>query len=995
LRLSDVLKLPKQPHSLSIIKDFLEQPLSHTDYQAAFSFYFDIAIELKLFDMVFDEGIKVYKELQLQVDTPYFEKILKSIIEAAIELNKLDDAKRFIEIRKQKLPILKQYLGVLDEIKYKKKLGLPYLEDILRILKDVVPDTIKMFCYEELFKIYKDDHQYEMALNSIYQLYNYDLKSKYFNEELKLLLTLKRYNEVVDKALLELKVHKDNTLSAIYLLEAYLKKSDFHKASTLEAEFEEQIDKENDDLKIKAYELIIDLYHQMDNKPSLDLYQRKLKSLLKSIDKKPKKEEVKELEVIYLEKVQEKNISHKNLSKNLEISFDLIQFSHLIDDKLLLRDYLRVFFMHLDNYIKPFEYVIYLHNESPNLFQYKKERLYDKTIIKQLIEDTIFYEIMQKGIEVIEDIQTLKLQKNLMTQKEYFGEINFVYAFPLGDLGVFAAHFTEKIDDPGIYYDLLKLVSAILFAHVLDEKKLTKLKKDNRFYHQVLNSPILYYRELSESKSTYNDFSCELFNIDKHFHLELFLRDISYEYVNLYKETIHRLFNKPGEVSELLYKYQEKFILEKLYSLKIGDEIIIMSIFSDQTKEINKTKELNEKVVIDHETGLSNVYAFSNELEGLLKDKASLLLIELDQNLKHIYGTENIIKFFKEFAQHTKKFFNDGVTYRYDFNQVLVVLPYNDIRSVTKVVKDYFRYLDIYQSKVLRYEKFNANMGILRFPVVTVDKKEDKLLRYLDIALEKAKRDKEEKYVFFVFKDYEDELFEQTVIDHLNLAIEQKNLGLIFNQITDTKKNVVWQYESELALLDLQVDSKYLIQIARKRNRLVDLERYHIKAVCEFLVELEKKTERLIKLTIPISKETFLDPTFNPYLLGLLKSYGIPYEFLRLRFDMDLRANHYQSQIQELIDHGISLDTTSIDMALSYPFHAVHLDYKKESIKWNSYLKSIKELLLAFNIALVIRNVKTKDQKEALEKLGINYMEGSIYKELPAPTLLNKIKESL
>mgnify|MGYP000530370240 CR=1 FL=1 len=41
MRLSDVLKLPKQPHSLSIIKDFLEKPLSHLDYQAAFSYYFE------------------------------------------------------------------------------------------------------------------------------------------------------------------------------------------------------------------------------------------------------------------------------------------------------------------------------------------------------------------------------------------------------------------------------------------------------------------------------------------------------------------------------------------------------------------------------------------------------------------------------------------------------------------------------------------------------------------------------------------------------------------------------------------------------------------------------------------------------------------------------------------------------------------------------------------------------------------------------------------
>jgi EAL domain-containing protein (putative c-di-GMP-specific phosphodiesterase class I)/GGDEF domain-containing protein len=510
-----------------------------------------------------------------------------------------------------------------------------------------------------------------------------------------------------------------------------------------------------------------------------------------------------------------------------------------------------------------------------------------------------------------------------------------------------------------------------------------------------LNAPILSYREYRETRSTYNEQAMKLFGIDAHHHIELFLRDVSYEDVNLYKETLKKLMMKSGEQKDLLYKYQEKHILEKLYSLRIGDEMVVMSIFVDQTKAVLETKDLIDKATVDPETGLPNLYQFHQSLSDELKDKASLILIELSEELKHIYGTDKILQYFKEFAQHTKKFFNEGHTYRYDFNQLVVVLPYNDIRSVTKVVKDYVKYLDHYESKILKYEKFNVNMGILRYPVVTVEKDLDKIMRYLDIALEKAKRDKEEKYVFFVYRDYEDELFEQTVIDHLNVAIEEKSLGLVFNQITDVKKNRVWQYESELALLNLAIDNKYLLQIAKKRNRLIDLERFHIRRVCEFLVDLEKTTERLIKLTIPVSKETFLDPTFNPFVLGLFKEYGIPYEFVRIKCDMELRANQYASQIQELIDHGISLDTTSVDMALYYPFHALHIEYRKESVKWNGYLTHLKSFLDGFNMALVIRGVKTKDQKEALERIGIQYMEGPLYKELPAPTLIAKIKETL
>jgi EAL domain-containing protein (putative c-di-GMP-specific phosphodiesterase class I)/GGDEF domain-containing protein len=846
-----------------------------------------------------------------------------------------------------------------------------------------------------MFSIYKNDHQYEMALNSLYLLYEYDLKPKYVKEELSLLLTLKKYEDVLKIALDELRKDPKDVHALLALIEVYIERGDLQRASSLEAENEEEFDKASDDIKKQAYALFIKLYQKLDNKLSLDLYQKKQKTFLKSLEKKVKVEEEKKPEVVVIEKMEGKTLQHHQLLKSFELAEDLITYSHLIDDKLLLRDYLRLFFMHADKEIQAKEHLLYIKGESPNLYHYKKERLYDKLIPTYLVDQSLLEMVINSSQEVADIPSRLKYPKNVITQKDYEDDIMFVYAFPVGDIGVYLIHFDKPIGDPGDYYDILKIISSIIYTHLLDEKKLSKIKKDHRYYQDVLNSPILAYRQLNDVHSTYNDSAQKLLNVDKHYHLELFLRDVSYEYVHLYKDTIFKLLAKPGLTFELMYKYQEKHILEKLYSLKIGDEIVVMSLFFDQTKEAEETKELIEKATVDHETGLSNLYALSQEIFDELKDKASLFLIELDDTLKHIYGTEKIVQFFKEFAQHTKKFFSEGKTYRFDYHQLMVIVPTNDIRSVTKIVKDYFKYLDQYESKILKYEKFNANMGILRYPVVTTEKNKEKLYRYLDIALEKAKRDKEDKYVFFVYRDYEDELFEQQVIDHLNVAIENKNLGLVFNQITDIKKNRVWQYESELTLHNLDIDNKYLTAIAKKRNRLVELEKFHIKKVVEFLVELEKETERLIKLTIPISRETFLDNNFNTYLLGLFKSYGIPYEFLRIKFDMDLRASHYAPQIQELIDHGISIDTTSLDMALNYPFHALHVDMKKESVKYNTYLTKVKELLESFNMALIVRNVKTKDQKEALERLSIVYVEGPLYKQLYSNILIQKIKESL
>ena len=86
-----------------------------------------------------------------------------------------------------------------------------------------------------------------------------------------------------------------------------------------------------------------------------------------------------------------------------------------------------------------------------------------------------------------------------------------------------------------------------------------------------------------------------------------------------------------------------------------------------------------------------------------------------------------------------RNFFDDGRTYRTDYRQLLVVIPSNDIRTVTKVIKDYLKFLENYESSILKYEKFKVNMGVLRYPVVTTEKDLQKLLRFLNIALDKAK----------------------------------------------------------------------------------------------------------------------------------------------------------------------------------------------------------------------------------------------------------------
>ena len=630
MRLADVLNLPKEANSLAIIKDYLETSLTNLEYQAAFNYYLEIADTEGLFDYVYEEGKRVFEQIEHQTQSMYYEKILGFIINACLALGHLDEAKSYIDIRKEALPVVNQYLGLLDEIKLKKALHEPYTEALLRVLADVVPDHVKIFCHEELYMIHMKDQSYEDALNDINKLYAFDLKYKYFYDELDLLIKLNRLDEAKKKANEALKDNKRDIKTVYVLLQVHYLQESYMKAVNLEAEYEEFFEAEDEDIRKKIYTLLIDLYKKIDNKPSLTLYQNRLKNINRTLGRKSKKDEQnneKEQKVIFIEKPEtDKTMVSGALLKQLDTAVHLIEYAHILDEKLPLREFLRLFFMEVEKKIDAKEFAVYINQPLDNFYFYKKERLYDKTYNASHLEQTFIDKVLA-GNEVFEQTSQIKWPKNIITQKDYDATIGYVYALPIGDEAVFICHLEQVLEDPAVYYDLLKLISSIIFSHLADEKRWHKLKEENKFYHQIVNAPIIAFREMSETRSTYNNEAMQLFGLDKHYHFELFLRDVSYEYVNTYKQTVKKLFAKSGESAQILYTYQEKHILEKMYSIKQQDEITIISVFVDQTKEVDKAKSLVLQATVDSETDLSNRYAFESAFSGYLDEKVSFCLI--------------------------------------------------------------------------------------------------------------------------------------------------------------------------------------------------------------------------------------------------------------------------------------------------------------------------------------------------------------------------------
>ena len=993
----DILSLEKNEASLSIIKSYLQTPLTKTDYELVFLKMLEVELFLGLSKNVITEGEDFLTNFADE-DSKNYSKLLKYLFDASLIEKDYDRLTYYLEERKKYGPILDDYLIILDEIKLAKILNEPYTDLMIELVNSQAPNHIKIEVYEELLHHYLKKEKFLEAKEVLNDMQNVT-NEKYYREELTILYGLGHTDKVLELADSYKNIPEATIPAVIMLLKVHFEKGNYHPMTIIDSEYEPYFENAAIEDRIEFYEICVNLYKKLGYRQSEEHYSDNLKRV-KRLETRTKrteiqKEEEKPLKIEVTEVVpRKKDVTLSSIEEKKQISnfFDIFIFSENINEKLVLRDYLRTLFIFIDNYIKASNYVIYLNDHR--FYHYKKERLYEKRLIEEAINPTIIRNVLEKGHEYFSNPLDFDKTVDIITQLPYSNDIKYVYAIPLEKEGAFLVYFDEVVNDPEIYYDFVKLISALIYSKISRENKIKGLRKENFFLSNVISSELAPIRVASESKVTYNQAAQKLLKEDESTYIDHFISKIKAEHIRNYRELMRRMLANPNQVEEVRYQYQNLYIREKLVSILDEDEIKVVSIFDDITQMVIELETSEQKAITDRETKLYNLSHLKSEMTSLTNQKTTFISIELNLDNRHIYGPDNTSLYFKEFAQISDDFFVDGVVYRTDFNELMVTLPYNDIRAVNNILKNYITHLEEYQVTSIPYEQFQVKMGVLRYPVVTNQTNVDMILKFIDIAKEKAKLRKDTIYHQFTYGDYEEEAFEQSILNYLNDSLEKKNLTLSFVQIIDIKKNLVWQYESEINIPNMNIDNKYIITLAKKRNRIIDLDRHHILKVLNFLVKLSQETRVLIKITIPISEETFVDPTFNAFLIGAIKERKIPFSFIRLKIDLtNIKTHHYAHKIHELLNTGISLDTTALAMVLTYPFNALYIDFNDSDIKWQTYYSNLFKMLDEFHIALIATNINSKDQIDTLNRLGIRLASGRLYPNIPSDKLFNQIVE--
>jgi EAL domain-containing protein (putative c-di-GMP-specific phosphodiesterase class I)/tetratricopeptide (TPR) repeat protein len=985
MKLKDVLALPQSKDSIELLKIFLNNPLSYHDYMAAFLHYTGILFHIQSFDVLIIDTEVVISKFDLPQYDVFMDQAYQFYIDALLIKEDFEKAKTYINKRKEKLTYIDKHKVFLQEYEYILKLNLDVYTYIESILDIPMPDETYRFFTSKYIHMLLEEQKFSEAYRVVEKIEE-KLNTIDLDLKLSVLSGLKAFEQMLT---ILLPLQKQMTPMVLYyFMVCYVGLKSYQKAINLEVEYEALMEVENP-YQLMFYDILLSMYKTLKNSISIKEYEQRIKNYHTSFKKKQKTIESKKQTSIEIDTVKQPlNVSVPKSLETYEKMTTFLQKMTTLDLTEPFRDILRHLGM-ISQRLTPFQTLVFYMRHEKTLYFFKKDRLYDKKLKPNQLEHTMIAYIDEMRLQGHMDIHQFEHKKDIVTELTYQG-IHHMYGYVNDDL-LMLSYYTEEDHAYASEDDILRVIfmNTVLMYQFKNQLHTHKYQADLHMY--MLKHPNLIMRIYKDGRSIFSQQAKVHFDVDDDMSLNDFLDIIPVSLRNSYQEHMSHLYSLHVLESSFTFQIGEKVYKEYSVVHSYDLEPIIMSVFEDYTDVILQKQDVMVLAHTDTITQLPNITAFQHEFKTLIKDKITFLNIELSKHIQFLYGQKNYFQYFKEFAHLTKKVCQSDFVYIMDHHHLIVILPYNDIRTVMKTVKMYMDKVLSWIPKSIPQEPFMPFLGALRYPVVTNDTRVDVILSYLDIALSKASQLPYPCMHDFQYQDFESDQKEQYILDQIHEAITNKQFSIGFHQIINQSQNKVWMYESFAYIPHLDVDEKDIKRIAKKRKRIYELDIAHVERVCVMLKSMFDQSAKYIKILIPIDKETLMHHLSMETLANLCQTYQIPPHIIHLNIDGDFKASVHSVLFEDIKRLGMDIHVSSLKTALYYPCEALHFDIKRPDAKMMAYLKTIQGFCRENQMDFVIRNVMSKDIKQQLLKESIDCIEGPIYKKLTQEALFNKV----
>ncbi len=254
---------------------------------------------------------------------------------------------------------------------------------------------------------------------------------------------------------------------------------------------------------------------------------------------------------------------------------------------------------------------------------------------------------------------------------------------------------------------------------------------------------------------------------------------------------------------------------------------------------------------------------------------------------------------------------------------------------------------------------------------------------------------------------------ENKITHILQRAIANEEFEIYYQPIYSVKGQCFNSAEALIRLCDDEIgfiSPEDFIPLAEKNGMIFKIGEFVFRSVCKTICEKKLKQYGLEYIEVNLSVAQCMQENLHKTLLAIMDEYHVPYSFINLEITetaVAVSKETLRNNIEYLRSKGVtfSMDDygtgySNITNVITYPFHIVKMDksivwYAMENDRALSTLKHSINMIKSLNMDIVAEGVETKEQSQALQEMGCDYLQGYYYsKPIPLDAFITFISEN-
>ena len=254
---------------------------------------------------------------------------------------------------------------------------------------------------------------------------------------------------------------------------------------------------------------------------------------------------------------------------------------------------------------------------------------------------------------------------------------------------------------------------------------------------------------------------------------------------------------------------------------------------------------------------------------------------------------------------------------------------------------------------------------------------------------------------------------ENKITHILQRAIANEEFEIYYQPIYSVKDQCFNSAEALIRLHDDElgfISPEDFIPLAEKNGMIFKIGEFVLRSVCKAISEKKLEQYGLEYIEVNLSVAQCMQENLHKTLLAIMDEYHVPYSFINLEITetaVTVSKETLRNNIELLRKKGVtfSMDDygtgySNITNVITYPFHIVKMDksivwYAMENDRALSALKHSINMIKSLNMDIVAEGVETKEQSQALQEMGCDYLQGYYYsKPIPLDAFITFISEN-